>query len=94
MRAPEASALANVMILLQNATLRPARRSGHRLTFEEANPNMLLPLVTMTTFDVILMLRESADGPGGALAFTSRISSAPGPSIACFETSSRCSNTW
>jgi non-ribosomal peptide synthetase component F len=55
-------ALANVMILLQNATLRPITGSGHKLSFEEANPNMLVPLVTITSFDVILMLR---DGPHG-----------------------------
>ena len=55
-------ALANVMILLQNATLRPTTGSGHKLSFEEANPNMLVPLVTITSFDVILMLR---DGPHG-----------------------------
>src|SRR5262249_938291 len=53
---------ANVMIIFQNATLRPAANSGHRLSFEEANPNMLVPLVTITSFDVILMLRESPHG--------------------------------
>jgi acyl-CoA synthetase (AMP-forming)/AMP-acid ligase II len=54
--------LANVMILLQNDALRPALRSGQRLGFAEANPNMLLPLVTITSFDVILVFRENLDG--------------------------------
>ena len=39
--------------------LRPIASSGHKLAFEEAIPSMLLPLVTITKFDVILMLRES-----------------------------------
>ena len=62
-------ALANVMILLQNAALRPMRGSGRKLAFEEANPNMLMPLVTLTTFDVILMLREGTNGLLGTCAY-------------------------
>ena len=62
-------ALVNIMILLQNDTLRPVLTSGHRLSFAEANPNMLVPLVTMTSFDVILMLRESAGGVVGTCVY-------------------------
>jgi non-ribosomal peptide synthetase component F len=62
-------ALVNVMILLENATLRQATSSGRRLTFEEANPNTLIPLVTITTFDVILMLRESSQGLVGTCVY-------------------------
>jgi len=51
-----------MMIWLQNAALRPIASSGHKLAFEEANPTMLLPLVTITKFDVILMLRETGLG--------------------------------
>ena len=61
--------LANIMILLQNNALRPLLRSGHRLSFAEANPNMLLPLVTITSFDVILVLRESPDGLAGTCIY-------------------------
>ena len=43
---------------------------------------MLLPLATMTTFDVMLMLRESNRGSWGRVS-TSRISSVSRPSIAC-----------
>ena len=68
-RALEPAALAQVMILLQNATLRPIATSGHKLAFEEANPSMLLPLVTVTTFDVMLMLRESAHGLVGCCVY-------------------------
>jgi acyl-CoA synthetase (AMP-forming)/AMP-acid ligase II len=63
------AALAQVMIVLQNATLRPIATSGHALAFAEANPSMLMPLVTITTFDVILMLRESIDGLVGSCIY-------------------------
>jgi len=82
-RALEPAALAQVMILLQNAALRPIANAGRKLAFEEANPSMLLPLVTVTTFDVILMLRESAHG----LVSTNCTYSAPRRSIACLEIS-------
>jgi acyl-CoA synthetase (AMP-forming)/AMP-acid ligase II/acyl carrier protein len=65
----EPSALASVMILLQNQTLRPTVSSGHKLSFAEANPNMLVPLVTVTSFDVILMLRESIHGLVGTCVY-------------------------
>ena len=68
-RALDPAALAQVMILLQNATLRPIVPSGHKLALEEANPSMLLPLVTVTTFDVMLMLRESAHGLVGCCVY-------------------------
>ena len=61
--------LANVMILLQNATLRPTTGSGRKLRFEEANPNMLVPLVTITSFDVILMLRDAPHGLVGTCVY-------------------------
>jgi hypothetical protein len=54
--------VAQVMILLHNATLRPIISSGKTLAFEEADPNMLMPLVTATSYDVILVLREGANG--------------------------------
>jgi non-ribosomal peptide synthetase component F len=61
--------LANTFILLQNDTLRPSLRSGHRLSLVEANPNMVLPLVTMTPFDVTLMLKEGPDGLVGTCVY-------------------------
>ena len=61
--------LAQVMIQLQNAGLRPTESSGHALTFEEANPGMLMPLATATTFDVILMFRESTHGLLGCCVY-------------------------
>jgi non-ribosomal peptide synthetase component F len=61
--------LANAMIMFQNPALRPTASSGHKLSFEEANPNMLVPLVTITSFDVILMLRESPHGLAGTCVY-------------------------
>jgi hypothetical protein len=68
-RAAGPVAPAQAMLLLQNAALRPMASSGHKLVFEEANPNMLLPLVTITTFDVILMLSESTGGLVGTCVY-------------------------
>jgi acyl-CoA synthetase (AMP-forming)/AMP-acid ligase II len=68
-RAREPAALAQVMFCLHNATLRPVAASGQTLAFEEANPSMLLPLVTLTGFDVMLMLRESAHGLVGCCVY-------------------------
>ena len=61
--------LARVMILLHNAALRPAASSGRGLAYEEADPSMPMPLVTTTTYDVILTLRESAQGLVGACIY-------------------------
>jgi acyl-CoA synthetase (AMP-forming)/AMP-acid ligase II len=63
------AALAPVMMWLQNTALRPLASSGDELAFEEAVPSMLLPLVTITSFDVILMLRESAQGLVGTCVY-------------------------
>ena len=68
-RAFEPGALAPVMITLQNATLRPVASSRRALAFEEANPSMLMPLVTITTSDIILMLHEGAEGITGSCVY-------------------------
>jgi non-ribosomal peptide synthetase component F len=54
------ASLAQIMILLQNATLRPkAKFPRGALACEEANPNIILPLVTTSIFDVSMALVES-----------------------------------
>jgi acyl-CoA synthetase (AMP-forming)/AMP-acid ligase II len=69
-RAFEPAALAQVMMWLQNTALRPIISSGqHGLTFEEAVPSMMLPLVTLTTYDLVLMLRESTQGLIGTCVY-------------------------
>jgi hypothetical protein len=61
--------LAQVMILLHNAALRPEVSAGRALAFEEADPGMPMPLVTTTTYDVILVLRETAQGLVGSCIY-------------------------
>jgi acyl-CoA synthetase (AMP-forming)/AMP-acid ligase II len=56
--------LSDVMLTLHNASLRPIM-TGHTLTLEEANPGMPVPLVTITSADVIFMLHENAHGLAG-----------------------------
>jgi non-ribosomal peptide synthetase component F len=68
-RAIEPAALAQVMMWLQGSSLRPVAGSDRALAFEEADPGMMLPLVTMTTFDVMLMLREGAQGLVGTCVY-------------------------
>jgi len=65
----EPAALAQAMITLQSANLRPRASAAHGLAFEEANPNMLMPLVTITSYDIILMLREGPHGLIGTCVY-------------------------
>ncbi|HTZ02607.1 MAG TPA: condensation domain-containing protein [Xanthobacteraceae bacterium] len=65
--------LARVMILLHNAALRPQPASAGRLTIEQADPGLPQPLVTTTTYDVILTLRETAQGLVGACIYKPRL---------------------
>jgi acyl-CoA synthetase (AMP-forming)/AMP-acid ligase II len=68
-RALKPAALAQVMMMLHNAALRPLASEGRVLTFEEASPNMQMPLLTATTFDIVLTLHESADGLVGSCVY-------------------------
>jgi acyl-CoA synthetase (AMP-forming)/AMP-acid ligase II len=71
------AALAQVMIILQNASLRLEVSAGHILAFEEVNPSMLVPLVTITTLDIVLMLRESTGGIVGSCVYKPHLFDAP-----------------
>jgi len=75
-RGLERASLAQAMIWLENAALRPMASSGRQLAFEEAVPGMLLPLVNITAFDVVLMLRESAQGLVGTCVYRPQLFSA------------------
>jgi non-ribosomal peptide synthetase component E (peptide arylation enzyme) len=75
-RALKPAALAQVMLLLRNAALRPTASTAHTLSFEEANPGTLLPIVTITTFDVILMLHEGTRGLAGTCVYKPHLFSA------------------
>jgi acyl-CoA synthetase (AMP-forming)/AMP-acid ligase II len=70
------ASLAQVMILLQNATLRPPARFEGTLACGEAHPGMILPVMTTTTFDVILALVESRLGLVGTCIYKPHLFSA------------------
>jgi acyl-CoA synthetase (AMP-forming)/AMP-acid ligase II len=72
-RAVEPAALAQVKLWLQSYSLRPVASSDRGLALEEIDPNMPQPVVTMTTFDVMLMLRESANGLVGTCVYKPRL---------------------
>ena len=61
-RAIDPAAVAQVKMSLQNSSLRAVSGSDRGLGLEEVVPGMALPLVTVTTFDVTLILRECAKG--------------------------------
>jgi Condensation domain len=65
--------LARIMILLQNAALRPQARPEGLLAVEEADPTLISPLVTATTFDVILALVETPIGLVGTCIYKPHI---------------------
>lgn len=68
-RAIDPAAVAQVKMSLQNSSLRAVPGPDHGLGLEEVVPGMALPLVTVTTFDVTLILRESAKGLVGTCVY-------------------------
>jgi non-ribosomal peptide synthetase component F len=75
-RGVELPDLAQVMILLHNASLRPLSNSAQTFAYEDANPDMPQPLVTTTTYNVILALRETEGGLVGSCLYKSHLFSA------------------
>ncbi|HSF31479.1 MAG TPA: condensation domain-containing protein [Candidatus Tectomicrobia bacterium] len=57
-RGLQRTSLCQVMVIFQNAGLRPLQRSARTLSFQEAGPTMRLQPLVLTTFDVILMLQD------------------------------------
>ena len=68
-RGVEPATLAQVLIWLQNATLRPIIRAGQGVRFEELDPAMLTHPAAVTAFDLMLMLRESSQGLIGTCVY-------------------------
>src|SRR5262249_44630127 len=72
-RGVEPAALAQVMMWLQNDSMRPIVRpivQHHNvLSFEELDPGAILPQATLTSFEVLLMLRESTEGLVGTCVY-------------------------
>jgi amino acid adenylation domain-containing protein len=61
--------LCQVMIILQNATLRPAQPTASALCFLEVDQSPVLPDMTLTTFDIVLALRDSPQGLAGSCIY-------------------------
>jgi non-ribosomal peptide synthetase component F len=72
-RGVESATLAQVLIWLQNAALRPVIRAGQALCFEEVDPAMVTHPAAVTAFDLTLMLRESSHGLIGTCIYKSRL---------------------
>jgi acyl-CoA synthetase (AMP-forming)/AMP-acid ligase II len=68
-RSLKPTALANFMILLHNSALRPRTRAGRKLAIEEANPGVMLPLVTIAGCDIIWMLNDGTRGLRGTCVY-------------------------
>jgi acyl carrier protein len=56
------TSLCQVMLVLQNALLRPLQLPGLTLDVLETGQNILEPALTITTFDIILVLHEKPSG--------------------------------
>jgi non-ribosomal peptide synthetase component F len=65
----ERARLTQVMIWLQNAPLRPIANNGFGFSFEEVDPGMPPAMIAVTTFDLVLMLRETAQGLVGTCVY-------------------------
>ena len=68
-RAIDPASVAQVKMSLLSPSSRAVAVSDHGLGLEEVVPGMALPLVTMTTFDVTLILRDSAKGLVGTCVY-------------------------
>jgi amino acid adenylation domain-containing protein len=55
------TSLSQVMVIFQNAMVRPLQHETQTLSFLEVDPSLLGVPVVATTFDVILTLRDTAD---------------------------------
>jgi amino acid adenylation domain-containing protein len=61
--------LCQVMVIWQNAMLRPLPASAHTLHFEVMEQTTLAPGVALTTFDIILILYERRQGLTGTCIY-------------------------
>jgi amino acid adenylation domain-containing protein len=59
------ASLCQVMVIWQNAMLRPLQFSAQRLHFLTTEQNGVAPNVALTTFDIVLIIRERPQGLTG-----------------------------
>ena len=63
------ASLCQVMIIWQNFMLQPLQLAAHTLSFEAMEQSMVAPDVALTTFDIILTLRERPQGLTGTCLY-------------------------
>jgi amino acid adenylation domain-containing protein len=63
------ASLCQVMMIWHHAMLQPQSRVGHTLSFETMEQHIAAPDVALTTFDIILTLRESPQGVSGTCLY-------------------------
>ncbi len=56
-------------MIWQNAMLQPQQHAAHTLSFEAMGQNRAAPDVALTTFDIILTLRERPQGVTGTCLY-------------------------
>jgi amino acid adenylation domain-containing protein len=63
------ASLCRVMVIWQNFTLRPLQCSAQTLSFQTIEQGMVTPEEAVTTFDIVLTLRESPQGVTGTCLY-------------------------
>ena len=63
------TSLCQVMLIWQNTILQPQQGSAQTLSFETIEQSVVAPHVALTTFDIILILRERSQGISGTCIY-------------------------
>jgi amino acid adenylation domain-containing protein len=63
------SSLCQVMVIWQNSMQRPQQCSAQTVSFEAIEQSVVVPHVALTTFDIILILRERSQGLSGTCIY-------------------------
>ena len=63
------TSLCQVMVIWQNSMLRPLQCSAQTLSFQAMEQSVVAPDVALTTFDIILTLRERSQGLTGTCLY-------------------------
>jgi len=67
------TSLGQVMVIWQNFMLRPLQYSAQTLSFQEMKQGVVAPDVALTTFDIILTLRERPQGLSGTCLYKTEL---------------------
>jgi hypothetical protein len=69
----QCASLCQVMVVWQNAMLWPMQLSAHALSFETLEQGVMAPDVALTTFDLVLTLRERPQGLTGSCLYKTEL---------------------